>query len=104
MPVPADVNVPYPAATRFLEEVCSWCGQHRWQVALIGLGFVASGVFFRFVIKVERYYVALTVLVSLGLGFTYLSILAPIDRLIDRVEEAIPEDNRISNHRAGVDR
>ena len=47
----------------------------------------------------ERYYVVLTVLVSLALGFTYLSISAPIDRLVNQVEEAIPEDNRIENHR-----
>ncbi len=100
VPVPPGVNVPYPAATRFLEEVCSWCGRHRWEVALIGLGLLASGFAFRLLIAAERYYVVLAALVSLALGFTYLSISAPIDRLINAVEEAVPEDNRVPSYRA----
>ena len=88
VPVPPGVSVPYPAATRFLEEVCSWCGEHRWEVALIGLGLLASGFAFRFLITAERYYVVLAALVSIALGFTYLSISAPIDRLIKAVEGA----------------
>ncbi len=91
--------MPYPAATRFLEEVCSWCGEHRWEVALIGVGLLASGLAFRFLIAAERYYVVLAALVSLTLGFTYLSISAPIDRLINAVEESVPEDNRVPNRR-----
>lgn len=100
VPVPPGVNVPYPAATRFLEEVCSWCGEHRWEVGFIGLGLLASGFVFQFLMAAERYYVVLAALVSLALGFTYLSISAPIDRLLNAVEEAIPKDNRVPGYRA----
>ncbi len=100
VPIPPGTKVPYPAATRFLEEVCSWCGEHRWEVTLIGLGLLASGFALRFLIAAERYYVVLAALVSLALGFTYLSIAAPIDRLINAVEEAVPEDNRVPSYPA----
>ncbi len=102
VPLPPGVKVSYPAATRFLEEVCSWCGEHRWEVALIGLGLLASGFAFRFLIAAERYYIALAALVSVALGFTYLSISAPIDRLIKAVEESFP-DNRVLNRRTQGD-
>jgi hypothetical protein len=46
-------------------------------------------------ITAERYYFGLAVIASLALGFTCLSISAPIDRLIKAVEDAIPEDNRV---------
>jgi len=104
VPVSAGVSVPFPAATRFLETVCAWSGDHRLGVVLIGLGLLASGILFRFSLTAQRYYIVLTVTVSLALGFTYLSISAPIDRLINAVEAAIPGDHRVPNPAAGGER
>ncbi len=97
---PALVPVPLPAATRFLEEMCSWCGEHRWAVVLIGFGLLVPGACYRLLDKRERYYLRLAVIVSLALGFTYLNISAPIGRLGRAVDEAIPVDERVPNHEA----
>jgi hypothetical protein len=84
IPVPRSVKVPFPEATRFLEWVCQWCGQHPWHVLGIGASLLLPGILFRFV--ANRYYIWLTVLMMLTLGFVYISISAPIDRLFNGVE------------------
>lgn len=91
IPVPAEVNVPFPAATRFLEQVCLWCSAHPWHVLLIGLGLPALGLI---PAAGRRYRVALAVVATLALTFTYLSISAPIDRLLNTVEATLSQTER----------
>ena len=98
VPVPEGLNVFLPDVTRFLEEMCSWCGEHRWAAVLIGIGLLVPGSLYRLVDRRERYYFRLAVIVSLSLGFTYLNISAPLGRLDRAVEEAIPVDKRVPNH------
>ncbi len=97
-PVPAGLHVFSPDVTRFLEGMCSWCGEHWWAVVLIGFGLLVPGSCYRLVAKRERYYFRLAIIVSLALGFTYLNISAPIGRLGRAVDEAIPVDERVPNH------
>ena len=87
VPVPEEVTVPFPAATRFLEKVCAWSGEHPWWVAITGAGLLLPGAVSG---RGRRYYIWLAILSSLALFFMYLSISAPIDRLIHTVEENLP--------------
>ncbi len=96
VPVSTGVKVPFPAATRFLESVCAWCGKHRLVVLSIGLGLLVPGTFSR--LFTGRYYVVVAVFVSVALSFAYLSISAPIDRLLHAVEQSIPKDERIPDY------
>ena len=98
VPVPAGLNVFSPDVTRFFEGMCSWCGEHRWAVALIGMGLLVPGSLYRLVDRRERYYFRLAVIVSLALGITYLNMSAPLGRLDRAVDEAIPVDHRVPNH------
>jgi hypothetical protein len=93
VPVPAGVRMPFPEMTHFLEKVCVWCGHNPGHVFLIGLAFLGVGFFFR--VSAGRYYIFLTIVLSFGLGVTYYSISAPIDRLIKSVEDNLPRDNRV---------
>ena len=104
VPLPAGVSVPYPEATRWLEPACVWAGNHQLQVALLGLGLLASGALVRFSLTADHYYLVLAVTVSLALGFTYMAISAPIDRLINAVEAAIPSDERVPDPAARAGR
>lgn len=94
VPLPEDVKVPFPAATKVLEGVCAWCGENATTVAILGLVLLVPGLFPRFTASKERYYTRLAILVALALGFTYISISAPIDRLIHAVEKSLPSDQR----------
>ena len=87
IPLPRSLNVPFPAATRFLESVCKWCGEHPWHVLGIGAALLLPGILFRFMAR--RYYIWLTIIMTLTLGFTYISISAPIDRLFNEVEATL---------------
>ncbi len=98
VPVPAGLNVFSSDVTRFFEEMCSWCGEHRWAVILIGIGLLVPGLCYRLQAKRERFYVRLAVIVSLALGFTYLNISTPLGRLDRAVDEAIPVDHRVPTH------
>ncbi len=95
VPVPPDVKVPYPAATRFLEKICMWCSEYPLDTCLIGAGILVAAWIGR--LFTERSFIYLAILISLGLGFTYLSISAPIDRLINNVEKSLPKDSRVPN-------
>ncbi len=92
IPVPKGVSVPFPAATRFLEGVVMWCQGHPFLVVMAGVGLLIPGFVSR--IFAERYYIWLAVATSLAIGFTYLSISAPIDRLIETVKENLPEERK----------
>jgi len=93
IPVPAGVKVAFPALTHLFEGVCAWCGTHRAEVIGIGAALLLAGALFRF--SASKYYLALAVVVTLGLAVTYYSISAPIDRLMRAVESNLPKDNRI---------
>ncbi len=97
-PVPEGLHVFSPDVTRFLEEMCTWCGEHQWEVVLIGIGLLLPGLCYRLQAKRERFYVRLAIIVSLVLGFTYLNISAPLGRLDRAVDEAIPVDHRVPTH------
>ena len=105
VPVPPGVKVPLPSATRFFEEVSVWCGEHSRAVLVIGIGLLTPGLLYREVVKAERYYLRVAIIVSVILGFTYLSISTPLDRFMRAVEENVPQDNRVPDRRdAGADR
>jgi len=93
------VEVPFPAATAFLAEACRWCGKNPYTAALIALGAVAGGVLP--LIPSRHYYIALTVVASLALGFTYYSISAPVDRLMKQVKDNLPEERKIPDFLPG---
>ena len=99
VPVPPGVKVPYPAATRFLEGVCAWCGQHELVVASIGAALLVPGILSRW--SGPRYHMWLAVLLGCALGFSYLSISAPLDRLVERVKSALPEGREIPDYLPG---
>ncbi len=54
-PVPEGLHVFSPGVTRILEEMCSWCGEHRWAVVLIGIGLLVPGLCYRLQAKRERF-------------------------------------------------
>ena len=92
IPVPHTVDVPFPKLTKFLEGVCEWCGTHKLEVLGIGIAFFLPAIFMR--TFSERYCFRLFLLSSLVLCLTFISISAPIDRLIDRVETSLKNETR----------
>ena len=104
VPVLPGVKVPFPLATRFLEDVSVWCGDHSRAVLLSGIGVLVPGLLYRSVDKAERYYLRVAIIVSVILGFAYLSISAPIDRFMHAVEENVPQDQRVPDHGNAEDR
>jgi hypothetical protein len=92
VPVDPGVRVPFPEATRFLEKVCTWCGSHNFELVVIGLALIVLGFIARFTSNRERYFTRLAIVVGLLTLFTYLSISAPIDRLIHAVESNLPKE------------
>lgn len=93
----AAVDVPLPGATKFLGDVCVWCGKNPIKVVLMGIGLLMGGLLSS--LLAARYYIFLTILVSLGLGFTYYAVSAPVDRLIKAVKESVPQDRRVPRSR-----
>jgi type II secretory pathway component PulF len=99
VPVPATVKVPYPQATRFLEGVSTWCGAHRLLVVATGLvlltlAHVAGG-------NGPRAHLWLAMLLSTTLVFSYLSISAPIDRLVQQVRSSLNGDRPLPDYLPG---
>jgi hypothetical protein len=86
VPVPPHVNVPFPPATRLLEGVIVWCAGHPWYV----LGFAAALLVPGLALG-GRYYGRLTVAAAVVLVFAYLSVSAPIDRLLHGVQNTLKE-------------
>lgn len=99
VPVPPGVSVPYPEATRLLEKACAWCGERRVAVALIGAAVVLAGLVLPG--RGLRYHLWLAIVLSCALGFTYLSISAPLDRLVDRVKASLPEERPLPDFLPG---
>jgi hypothetical protein len=94
VPVPDGVDVPFPAVLPYLEDMVLWCAAHPIPVACMALALLAVGPFF----NTTRYYIGLAVVVSLFLGFTYLNVSAPIERLLRSVEEKLPEDRKLPDY------
>jgi hypothetical protein len=88
IPVPASVNVPFPALTQFLEQVCGWCGKNPLQVTLAGLGLLALGALLP--ISPSMYYPGLAIVSTVALFLSYYSISAPVDRLLKDVHDILP--------------
>lgn len=103
VPVSPGVKVPFPAATRFLEDAVLWCSDHSREVLLAAIGIMVPGLLYRSRDRTERYYLRLAIIVSVLLGFAYLSISAPIDRFMHAVEENVPQDQRVPDHSGEAD-
>ena len=67
------------------------------RLAIVALALLLPGLFLR--VTGERYSVRLALLSFAMLGFAYVSISAPIDRIASAVEEAKPEDYRTQLYR-----
>jgi len=89
VPLPPGAKVPFPPATAFLEELCSWSGENQSLLVAIGAIVFATGLFFRFIFN--RYFYCLAFVLLLFTGFVWYSISAPVERLIHNVEENIPQ-------------
>jgi hypothetical protein len=87
VPIPEGVKVPFPALTDLLEQVCAWSGKNAGTVWGFAGGLLAAGCLFK--VSIGRYYVLLLLVASLCLGVTWYSISAPIDRLMNSVEDNI---------------
>lgn len=98
VPVPAGLKVPYPEATRFLESVCIWCGTHRIVVALIGAALLVPGLTPWFG---PGYHLWLSILLGCALGFTYISISAPLDRMVEQVKSSLPDERVVPDFLPG---
>lgn len=94
VPVPEGVQVPLPDVVPYLEAMVLWCAAHPLPVACMGLALLAAGPFF----NTTRYYIILAVVASLFLGFTYLNVSAPIERLLRSVQEKLPEDRKLPDY------
>ena len=92
VPIPEGVRVPFPVVTNFLEQVCAWSGRNADAVWGIAGGLLAAGCLFK--VSIGRYYVLIFLLASLCLGVTWYSISAPIDRLMNSVENNIKSHER----------
>ena len=88
-PLPEGIKPPFPLATRLLEELCGWCGANRPNVVVIAMGLFAAGFAIRFAFQNYFYYLAIAV--GLVVGFTWYSTAAPVERLIQSVEENLPK-------------
>jgi hypothetical protein len=99
VPVPPEVKVPYPAATRLLEGVCVWCGAHRIVVASIGAALLVPGFFTRWM--GPPYHLKLSILLGCALGFSYISISAPLDRMVEAVKSALPDGREVPDFLPG---
>ena len=100
VPIPLGVKVPFPAATDFLVPIVQWCGDNPIAVIAIGVGLMLPGVFISRI--ANWYYPRLGIVTVLVLGFSYISIAAPIDRLINDVEQRLVEEQRpIPDHLPG---
>ena len=97
VPVPADVNVPFPKLTSLLEPVCEWCGENATRVIWGAVALVAPGFFLRG----GRYCNWIAGLAAVTLIVSYLSISAPIDRLLHRVENSLPEEREVPDFLPG---
>ncbi len=93
VPLPEGVNVPFPAATEALEKACAWCGENFKAVAGVAGFLLLFGLFCD-----KSYYTTLIVIACLGLGFTYISISAPIDRLLHSVDGTLNQEREFPDY------
>ncbi len=93
VPLAPNIDVPYPQLTRTLEPFCAWCGAHPEIVAAVGLALLIPVALSE--IWPQRIHVWTIILVTFGLSATYLSISAPVDRLITSFDAAISSYERV---------
>ena len=93
------LDTPFPAVTQRLAEVSLWCAARPWSTAFIGLGLLVLGAILP--IDRDRYYTRLAIVVGLLLGFTYYSISAPIERLLEGVRQTLPEERMLPDPLSG---
>jgi hypothetical protein len=99
VPVPPGTRVPYPQATRFLEVVCTWCGTHQAWVVIIAAALLIPGLVATW--SGPRQHLWLALLMTCVLAFTYLSISAPVDRLVERVRSNLSVDRQVPDFLPG---
>ena len=92
LPLPANLEPSFPAATRVLSDVCVWCAANWLWVVVGAVALLFGNVLVR--LQPSRYYGWLTIVSALALCFTYYSVSAPIERLFKAVKEEIPQDRR----------
>ena len=95
IPVPPGLNVPFPDLVPYLENIVTWCTEHSWMSGAIAIGLVASSFLAS---NPTRYAIAQGILVLLVTGFFYLSIHAPVERLMRAVEQNLPEDRQLPDY------
>ena len=95
LPVPPGLKVPFPGILPYLENIVAWCSEHSWMSTGIAIGLVASTFLAS---NPTRYAVAQGILVLLVTGFFYLSIHAPVERLMRAVEQNLPEDRQLPDY------
>ena len=85
----AALDVAFPALTELLVALCLWCGAHHGALFWIAGGLLAVGFVAR--LFVRRYFLILGVAASILVGFTWYTIAAPVERLINNVEQNLPK-------------
>jgi hypothetical protein len=95
LPVPPGLKVPFPDLIPYLENIVAWCSEHTWMSTGIAIGLVASTFLAS---NPTRYAVAQGILILLITGFFYLSIHAPVERLMRAVEQNLPEDRKLPDY------
>jgi hypothetical protein len=88
VPISPDLKVPFPAVMPYLEAAATWSGAHPGWAAAIAAALLLPGLLLP--LALPRYFLWLGICVSLCLGFTYYSLSAPVENLIDSVEENVP--------------
>src|SRR5262245_29511732 len=84
LPGLAGAQVSIQAATQFFVDVSRWCDKYPIEATLIALGFLVGG----FILPVSpgKYYLVLTIVATLTLGFSYYCLSVPVDRLLEGIQ------------------
>jgi hypothetical protein len=95
LPVPPGLKVPFPELLPYLENVVVWCSERSLLTAGIALALVGSTFLTS---NSTRSAIALGVLLLIGTGFFYVSIHAPVERLLRSVEQNLPEERKLPEY------
>jgi len=95
IPVPPGLTVPFPELTPYLENMVVWCSEHAWITGGLALGLVASTLLAN---NPTRCAIIQGILVLLLTGFAYVSISAPVERLMRAVQQNLPEDRQLPDY------
>ena len=95
IPVPPGLKVPFPELLPYLENIVVWCSEHDWITGGIAVGLVANTFFAN---RPTRCAIIQGILVLLFTGFMYISISAPVERLMRAVQQNLPEDRQLPDY------